>query len=831
MGDCKPGFGIAQIVDVDLPVTAFRWGTFAPDPEIPLESGAKDTLEDLIVATEQSLQVIIRDHEPEITWTEKAKAKSQARCSYFPFVYDSEGAPKLPPGPNDEITTCFRAPKVTPSATGIIKSIVVGDFIEDKDGPVYRDVAVARFDNDLITIFPHTDGLGTLDVGKGTAYEGVPGIEQLLVDDYDQDAKADLMLVMPSLGQIRMIFGIGDGSFRRVPYPLAPTALEYIQAEAICIEGIPNFAVSKLLNEDLPPQGTPTPDLAVLNYETGTLWTYLAKSYGDFQLTQVIDIVKDPLQVALEDMNGDKRPDAVALGNSGRIAVSFGALPESPPEFPKTDPRVGVKGTFIGGLNLTTPIPQQDPNRTFYCQEPLEDNGKPDVGTPLDRLTPLKMLAGPFDEDQSMDVVIIPELTTEYTGLPGAGPPVQPVFFYGSKSGVLPASKPLPTSLLVPWTAFCQDNGEDDACANPQVPYDLPKGPVTDVAQGAYEFSGGANNIVMATATSFTLTDQGPPDVIQGTPATVDILLPDEEGGFEQWINSTENPELADPLYPGQWSDFGYMGWSSPSHVVTVHCGATGATVADHVVVGTREAEFSTTKMTLVRGDGNANFNPTQMPAGAVENVELVTDLVAGFAGLPEGQGEDEDPDLFLAAPEGVFVFHGTFVDCVFNAPTTSTSCGATVNKIAVRDIDGDNRAEIVCPLETGEVSILWSIDGQIWDAPDKSLVIEGAGALTAVEIRDLNGDGNLDILVLDVAQDVIHVFLGTASDSPEDKFHDVPFEVPVPPGTNDFQIIDFDQNGCLDLITLSPKAKAASILRNSIPLIGTCVEDPGVSP
>ena len=188
--------------------------------------------------------------------------------------------------------------------------------------------------------------------------------------------------------------------------------------------------------------------------------------------------------------------------------------------------------------------------------------------------------------------------------------------------------------------------------------------------------------------------------------------------------------------------------------------------------------------------------------------------------------GGDKYSDLVAVTDQGVYVYEGQEVPVCAFKKVAQLLVGEKPKSIAVADLNADDFADFVIPLENGFIAIAYGIDGIQWVTPDINLKVESA-TWGPVEIADVNGDGFLDIVALELGAPRIHFYMNTGLG----EFWPIPYLVDVAPGTNRLLTSDLDQDGCIDVLTLSPLAKAVAIHRNRISKIGVCATVQTVTP
>ena len=165
-------------------------------------------------------------------------------------------------------------------------------------------------------------------------------------------------------------------------------------------------------------------------------------------------------------------------------------------------------------------------------------------------------------------------------------------------------------------------------------------------------------------------------------------------------------------------------------------------------------------------------------------------------------------PDaLVLTTTTGVHLYAVSSPLCALE-PLGGLVIGQGVQAAAAGDLNGDGATDIVAPLASGALAILWGLDGQDFAAPDVALQL--SGTLTAALVADVNGDALPDVLLLDTAGDRLRLLMnaggGALLEAPHRR---------LGPGTTRLALEDLDLNGCPDVLALSPARKAVSVLTN----------------
>lgn len=796
------GFGLAEAHPIPAEITAHRYARFAFDDKTYDGETPLDKTEDLIIGTNEdayALAVLSRAEDGDIKWTDGEDEKSAHACSYFQKRWDVQGEP-LPPLPHHEAVACFRTPKWVASLAGI-NWIELGNWHEATPA---KDVAVSRFGSNKVSVYKH-DGLGHLEVAASTTLGKDLEASQVIGGLFNDDLHSDLLVVLPGQGQLWQWRGTGNGKFE--VEPAGPDGQPYVARRAVCIEGSPQYVVQTFMDDyDLPQQ---VRDLVVANGATGTLWTMLGAGVGaGYKETRVVDIIASPEQLIVKDINNDGAPDAIARNKEGLIGIVYGAHPSEPPEWPSTHPLVGPKGSFIGAQAVTTPIQVQAPGASISCDESnLANDGSASLGTPENRLTPRLVLFDHFDaSDSKVDMVIITDAVESATP-EGPGPKKQPLLTYTSDN-----TSPTVFSEKTDLCAFTMECIDDVHC---ETQFGALKQPATDAVSASFNLDGTVD-LAFGTSTFYNSTNEPKEGEVFPELATVDVAFNEGAGDFEQLTKTAKYPPDEWP-----WIDKGLLAGSRPFALAALHCHGESDVLADLAVLAERSSESGVINLLKVYG-GNPGKQFNQPYDHKFLPGEVATGLRAVRLGSVDDPG-DPQPDLLVTTKTGVFIFTGDD-GCSFIFEGEN-NIGQGVSGVAARDLNGDGFAEIVSPLLDGTIAILESIDGVAFFEADYTLKIDGNVDLTSPEIEDLNGDGFLDIVVLDKATDTLLVLPGTGVVG--EIWGGAPYVIPVAVDAKSYNVVDLDGDGCKDLAVLSPETKAVSMLRNKTLLVAPeCVLD-----
>jgi len=217
--------------------------------------------------------------------------------------------------------------------------------IDDLDGDSNPDLAVANYDSDNVSVLLGT-GDGTFQDAVNYDAGEVP--QSVATSDLDGDGNPDLAVACRDSypdypGKVAILLGNGDGTFQ----------------DAVNIEigsGVYSLAIGDL-------DGDGNPDVALVNWmysaSNGYVSVLLGNGDGTFQSAVRYDVGRQPLSVAIGDLDGDGSPDlATANSDSDDLSVLLG----------------NGDGTFQAAVEYSADVAPYS-----VAIDDLDDDGNPDL--------------------------------------------------------------------------------------------------------------------------------------------------------------------------------------------------------------------------------------------------------------------------------------------------------------------------------------------------------------------------------------------------------------------------------------------------------------------
>ncbi len=211
-------------------------------------------------------------------------------------------------------------------------------------------------------------------------------------------------------------------------------------------------------------------------------------------------------------------------------------------------------------------------------------------------------------------------------------------------------------------------------------------------------------------------------------------------------------------------------------------------------------ASFGSTHLAVLLGDGTGSFGPTTLSpvSGAPGSVAVgdvnndgKADLVAAIKFAPPGPG-----------PTGIAVLLGNGVGGF--GPATTFPVGGSPTAVEIGDLNADGNPDVVGVDNAGRISVLL---GNGAGSFATSLIVVG-GVPTSVAIGDLNGDGKPDLAVARSSANDLAVLLGNG-----DGTFGAPNTFATGTSPQSVVIADLDGDGKRDLVTANISSNNVSVL------------------
>jgi autotransporter-associated beta strand protein len=631
--------------------------------------------------------------------------------------------------------------------------------VADVNGDGRPDVIVANLNSYTVSVLLN-NGNGTF----ATAINSPAGVfpVSLAVTDVNGDGRPDLVVANETYptGSVSVLLGNGTGTFQSpTSYAAGPLSIAVAAAD---------------LN------GDGRADLVTANYNgSGSLSVFLNNGNGTFKGARSYSTGSYSAAVTVADVNGDGHPDLIsANGGSGTVSVLAG----------------NGDGTFKAAVNFAA-----GPRPSSVAVADFNGDGRPDlvVANSVSAGSVSVLLGngnGSFQLPQTVGagsyaIAAIP------ADLNGDGSPDLAVVNFGANNvsafvnncapsfsftnhGALTVGS-FPASVVA--ADLNGDGRQDVVVAN------YNNGTVSAfLGQGNGSFQASLNSLAGANPTALAVADvngDGRPDLIVANSlgaGTVSVLLGNGNGTFG----------MPQPFAVGVY----------PAAVAVADVNGDGR--QDLVV-----ANHASYTVSVLLGNGNGTFHAAQNFATGQDPLSVAVADVTG----------DGRPDLIVANFIGYSVSvllgngNGTFASAV------NFSAGVRPVSVAVADVNGDGRPDLFVandtslqtfPYSPGGVSVLLG-NGNGTFTPAQ---LFAAGAYpNAVAVADVNGDGRKDLVVANIGSNTVSVLLGNGDGTFQaaQNFAAGPFPIAV-------AVADFNGDGRPDLaVADNAPSGTATILLN----------------
>ena len=553
--------------------------------------------------------------------------------------------------------------------------------------------------------------------------------------DFNGDGKADLVSSNNLANTVSILLNHGDGTFQpHVDYPTGPN---------------PQFVVVADVNGDL------KPDLAVTSFDSMSVGVFLGVGDGTFQPRADYPTGFRPFFVSAADLNGDGAKD-LAVGNFGEHTVSV-LLGNGDGTF-----QAGVKYPLLGSAQSVT-IGDFNGDKKPDLAVPIADvvcavsvllgqgdgTFRPHVETATGCGT--RIAAGDFNGDGKDDVVLGTNFCFDHC----AG------VLLGKGDGTFQAEIDYATTNST-WSASAEDFDGDGKL---DLALSVPDGNGVDILLGngdgsfqapqRYGAGGGP-----AWSIAADVNADGKPDIATANfgSDTVSVLIGLGDGTFvarRDYLGPPFGMVAGDLNHDGILDLVGASGGTDGfASVLLGHADGTFPTYVDYPVGATpvaaaigdfngdsdpdvAVANFSGFSVSVLLGNGDGTLQPhvdyrvsdeaTGVAVGDF-NQDGKLDLVVSVSNVPGNSAA-----VLLGNGNGTF------------RPEVDYATGAPANSVAVSDLNGDGKLDLV--LTGGSLAaavLLGKGDGTFQHHTEFAVTFEPF----ALAVGDVNGDGNQDLVV-----------------------------------------------------------------------------------
>jgi gliding motility-associated-like protein len=670
-------------------------------------------------------------------------------------------------------------------------SVTIGDL----DGDGKPDLAVVNHNDNTVSVLRNTSASGSITSGSFAAkVDFATGTSpvSIAVGDLDRDGKPDLAVANFGGNTVSVL--------RNTSASGSITAASFAAKVDFATGGLPrDLAIGDL-------DGDGKPDLVVANNNDNTVSvlrnTSASGSITSGSFAAKVDFAtgSNPTSVAIGDLDGDGRPD-LAVVNSNDITVSV--LRNSSASGSITAASFAAKIDFATGGNSAN-----------VAIGDLDGDGRPDLVVTNVNSNTISILRD--------DPVFPPPTITSFT--PASGPvgtsvtvtgtnfnttAANNIVFFGATMATVTAASTTSLTVTVPAGATYQPvsvlNGATNLIGYSAAPF------VTTFTpnKGSIAATDFTPQFTLGTGTAPSSEAIGDLDG-DGKP---DLVVANHNSNT---VSVFRNISTGGPLTMASFAAPVTFVSSNPASVIIGDLDGDGK--PDLVVVNQSGNTVSVLRNTATSGTiSSSSFAaPVTFAAGSLPSSIAIGDL--------DGDGK---PDLAVVntGSNNVSILRNTAIS---GAITTSSfaaqvtfATGSTPNSIAISDLDGDSKPDLVVTNQSGNtVSVLrnTATTGAITASSFAAQVTFATGHHpNGVAIGDLDGDGKPDVAVANENDHTVSVFRNTAT-SGAITASSFAAQVAFTTGIDPVSVVigDLDGDGKPDLVVANIADNDVSVLRNT---------------